>query len=58
MIKEQIFFHHYKCLKEDLKECKVKGIELRNKDLRKTPEYFYTSSLVEARMGFRTEQNA
>ena len=55
MIRERIFFHHYKCLKQELKELKVKGIELSSKDLRKPQAYFYTSSLVEARMSFRLQ---
>ena len=53
MIRDRIFFRHFKCLKEELKALKVKGIELSVKDLRKPQPYFYTSSLVEARMSFR-----
>jgi hypothetical protein len=54
-IKEKIFYHHYKCVKEELRNLKVKGTELIKKDLRRPQEYFLTSSLPEARMSFRLQ---
>ena len=54
-IKEKIYWHHMKCLKEELQKLEVKGAELLKADLRSPQEYFKTSSLPTARMAFRVQ---
>ena len=54
-VQENIFYHHMKCLKEELRRLEVKGAELYNADITKPQKYFETSSLVMARMAFRVQ---
>ena len=55
LIKEQVFYHHLKHIKEDLNSLKEKGKELAMVDIRKPQEYLASCSLEEARMAFRVQ---
>ena len=54
-IKEHIFYHHLKHMKEELSSLKEKGKELHKVDIRKPQDYLASSSLEEARMAFRVQ---
>ena len=54
-IKEQIFYHHLKHMKEELGILKEKGKELVKVDIRKPQEYLASCSLAEARIAFRVQ---
>ena len=55
VIKEHIFYHHLKTVKEELGQLKVKGAELFKKYIRKPQHYFAAASLAEARVSFRIQ---
>ena len=55
LIKEQVFYHHLKHIKEELNSLKEKGKELAMVDIRKPQEYLASCSLEEARMAFRVQ---
>ena len=55
-VKEHVFYHHLKCLKQELQDkAPQKGKELLKLDITKPQSYLTNSSLAEARIAFRVQ---